>query len=138
MADRSDAADVAAMDAWIAGIGGWRSETLARLRGMIREALPDAVETMKWKKPSNPAGVPVWERSGGGILCTGGAYKGKVKITFGRGAMLADPTGVFNASLEGNAMRAIDLGEGETVDAAAFKELVRAAAADQAAQRKGK
>jgi hypothetical protein len=113
MAERSAPPDVAAMDARIASV----------------------VETMKWKKPSNPVGVPVWERAGGGILCTGDAFKDKVKLTFGRGAMLSDPDGVFNAGLNGNAMRAIDLREGETVDPAAFRELVQAAAADQAAQR---
>ena len=123
------------MDARIARITDWRGETLAGMRALIREALPDVVETMKWKKPSNPAGVPVWERAGGGILCTGDAFKDKVKITFGRGARLADPQGLFNASLNGNAMRAIDLAEGEAVDPTAFKALVRAAAADQAAKR---
>ena len=137
MADRSDPADVAAMGARIARIGDWRGETLARLRALIREALPDVVETMKWKKPSNPAGVPVWERAGGGILCTGDAFKDKVKVTFGRGAMLVDPQGVFNAGLNGNAMRAIDLAEGEMVDPTAFRALVQAAAADQAATRRG-
>ncbi len=138
MAQRSDPEDVAAMEARIAAVGDWRGETLAHLRALIREALPDVVETMKWKKPSNPAGVPVWERAGGGILCTGDAFKGKVKITFGRGAMLADPTGIFNAGLNGNAMRAIDLAEGETVDPAAFKALVRSAADHQANQRQGR
>jgi hypothetical protein len=135
MAERSNPADVAAIDARIAAVGGWRGETLARLRALIREALPDVVETMKWKKPSNPAGVPVWERAGGGILCTGDAFKDKVKLTFGRGAMLEDPDKIFNASLDGNAMRAIDLVEGEMVDPAAFIALMRAAAADQAAMR---
>ncbi len=138
MAQRSDPEDVAAISARIAAVGDWRGETLERLRALIGEALPDVVETMKWKKPSNPAGVPVWERAGGGILCTGDAFKGKVKITFGRGAMLADPDGLFNAGLDGNAMRAIDLAEGEMVDPTAFKALMRAAAADQATQRKGR
>lgn len=138
MAEQSDPADVAAMDARIVGVGGWRGETLAQMRALIREALPDVVETMKWKKPSNPAGVPVWERAGGGILCTGDAFKDKVKITFGRGAMLPDPKGLFNASLDGNAMRAIDLAEGEMVDATAFRALVRSAAADQAAKQKSR
>lgn len=132
MEHRSDPAEVAAMDARIAGIEGWRGKMLAHMRGLIRDALPDVVETMKWKKPSNPAGVPVWERAGGGILCTGDAFKDKVKITFARGAMLSDPDRLFNASLDGNAMRAIDLMEGITVDAAAFKKLIRAAADDQA------
>ncbi len=135
MAQRSDPADVAAMDARIAGVSDWRGETLARMRALIREALPDVVETMKWKKPSNPAGVPVWERAGGGILCIGDAFKDKVKITFGRGAMLADPQGLFNAGLGGNAMRAIDLAKGQMVDPTAFRALVQAAAADQAAKR---
>ena len=138
MAQRSDPEDVAAISARIAAVVDWRGETLERLRALIGEALPDVVETMKWKKPSNPAGVPVWERAGGGILCTGDAFKGKVKITFGRGAMLADPDGLFNAGLDGNAMRAIDLAEGEMVDPTAFKALMRAAAADQATQRKGR
>ncbi len=137
MAERSDPADVAAMDARIAGVRDWRGETLARMRTLIREALPDVVETMKWKKPSNPAGVPVWKRAGGGILCTGDAFKGKVKITFGRGAMLPDPQNVFNAGLNGSAMRAIDLAEGEMVDPIALKALVQSAAADQAAKRQG-
>ena len=136
MAARSDPEDVAAMDARIAAIGDWRGETLARLRALIREALPDVVETMKWKKPSNPAGVPVWERAGGGVLITGDAFKGKVKLTFGRGAKLDDPSGVFNNGFGGNSFRAIDLAEGEMVDAEAFKALVRAAA-DEAAGRKG-
>ncbi|THD36158.1 MAG: DUF1801 domain-containing protein [Sphingomonas sp.] len=138
MADTSDPADVAAMDDYVAAIGGWRGETLAHIRALIRAALPDVVETMKWKKPSQPGGVPVWERAGGGILCTGGALKDKVKITFGRGAKLDDPGHVFNNGFAGNSFRAIDLKEGESVDAAAFKALVRAAAADQAAQRAGK
>lgn len=137
MAEQSDPADVAAIDARIAAVGGWRGETLARLRALIHEALPDVVETVKWRKPSNPGGVPVWERRGGGILCTGDAFKDKVKLTFGRGAMIADPDGVFNNGLGGNAMRAIDLREGEMVAPEPFKALVRAAAADQAARHAG-
>lgn len=103
------------------------------MRALIREAVPGVIEAMKWKKPSNPAGVPTWLAPGGGIMCTGDAFKDKVKITFAKGAQLADPSHVFNASLTGNAMRAIDLREGETVDAQAFKALVRAAAAGKAA-----
>ena len=125
----TDPATVAEMDARISGIGGWRGETLQQMRALIRAGVPDVVETMKWKKPSNPAGVPVWERAGGGIICTGEVYKDKVKLTFAKGAALNDPAGLFNASLEGGTRRAIDLREGETVDAAAFKALVRAAAA---------
>jgi hypothetical protein len=97
------------------------------MRGLIREADPQVVEEVKWRKPSNPAGVPVWEHAG--ILCTGETYKDKVKLTFARGAALPDPAGLFNASLDGNLRRAIDIGEGETVDAVAFKALVRAAVA---------
>lgn len=138
MADVSNPAEVAEMDARIAAIGGWRGAMLTHIRGLIREALPDVVETMKWKKPSQPAGVPVFERAGGGILCVADAFAGKIKITFGRGAMIADPQRLFNASLGGNAMRAIDLKEGDSVDPAAFKALIRAAADGQAAQRKGR
>lgn len=134
MADQSTREDVAAMDRRIAALADWRGETLAHIRRLIREALPDVVETMKWKKPSNPSGVPVFERAGGGILCTADAFKGKVKVTFARGAMLADPKKVFNNGLGGRAMRAIDLAEGESVNAPAFKALIRAAAADQAAR----
>ena len=138
MADGSDPGMAAEMDARIAAIGGWRGAMLAELRGLIRDALPDVVETCKWKKPSQPAGVPVFERAGGGILCTADAFKDKVKVTFGRGAMIADPHGVFNNGLGGNAMRAIDLREGDTVDEDAFKALIRAAADDQARQRAGR
>lgn len=125
MADEDDPS--ALIDARIAALGDWRGETLARLRRLIREADPEIVETVKWRKPSNPMGVPVWER--GGILCTGETYKDKVKLTFAKGASLDDPKGLFNASLDGGTRRAIDIREGETVDAAAFKALVRAAAA---------
>ncbi len=116
----------ALIDAKIASLGGWRGETLARLRALIRQADPDIVEAVKWRKPANPAGVPVWEHAG--IVCTGETYKDKVKLTFAKGAALADPSGLFNASLDGNARRAIDLFEGDAVNAAAFKTLIRAAA----------
>lgn len=109
----------------IAALGGWRSETLARMRALIKEADPEVVETLKWRKPTNPAGVPVWEHAG--ILCTGDGFKGKVKLTFAKGAKLEDPAGLFNAGLDGNAMRAIDIAEGEAVDEEAFKALVRSA-----------
>ena len=102
------------IDQKIATLGDWRGGTLARLRALIREADPGIVETVKWRKPSNPAGVPVWEH--GGIVCTGETYRDKVKLTFARGAALKDPAGLFNASLYGNARRAIDLREAETVD----------------------
>lgn len=105
----------------------WRARTLERIRTLIGQADPDAVEEVKWRKPSNPAGVPVWSHDG--ILCTGETYKDKVKITFARGAALEDPARLFNASLEGGTRRAIDIHEGETIDADAFKALVRAAVA---------
>ena len=116
----------ALIDRRIAGLNDWRGETLARLRAWIREADPEIEEAVKWRKPSNPAGVPVWER--GGIICTGEVYKDKVKLTFAKGALLADPAGLFNASLDGNTRRAIDVREGETIDRDAFQALVREAA----------
>ena len=109
------------IDAKIAALGDWRGETLARVRALIREADPDVVETVKWR------GVPVWEHAG--IICTGETYKSTVKLTFLKGATLADPSGLFNASLEGNARRAIDIREGETLDEEALKALIRAAVA---------
>lgn len=109
----------------IAELGDWRGEMLSRLRAVIQQADPDVVEAVKWRKPSNPAGVPVWEHTG--IICTGDAFKGKVKLTFAKGASLEDPSGLFNASLEGNAMRAIDFHEGDTINAKALKALIRAA-----------
>jgi hypothetical protein len=121
------------VDAKIASLSDWRGDTLARVRKLIKEACPDIVETVKWRKPSNPAGVPVWER--GGIVCTGETYKDKVKLTFARGASLLDPDGLFNSSLDGNARRAIDIREGETIDGKALKALVRAAAALNASKR---
>ncbi|WP_300538628.1 DUF1801 domain-containing protein [Sphingosinicella sp.] len=114
------------IDARIAALGDWRGEMLARLRALIREADPEVTETVKWRKPTNPAGVPVWEH--GGILCTGEVYKDKVKLTFPKGAALDDPAGLFNASLEGNARRAIDFREGDVVDGEGLKGLVRAVA----------
>ena len=114
-----------AIDARIAALGDWRGEILERLRTLIREADPDSVEAVKWRKPSNPAGVPVWEH--GGLICTGETYRDKVKLTFARGAALDDPAGLFNASLDGNTRRAIDLREGDSIDEDAFRALVRAA-----------
>lgn len=115
------------IEAKIAELGDWRGETLALVRQLIHEADPAIVETVKWVKPTNPSGVPVWEHDG--IVCTGETYKDKVKLTFANGAALDDPSGLFNASLEGNARRAIDLFEGDTVDADAFGALIRAAVA---------
>lgn len=111
----------ALIDGRIAALDDWRGAALARVRGLIHEAVPEVVETWKWR------GVPVWEHNG--ILCTGESYKAAVKLTFAKGAALPDPAGLFNASLEGNARRAIDIPQGATLDAAAFKTLIEAAAA---------
>jgi len=115
------------IDARIASLGDWRGEMLARVRALIREADPEVVEAVKWRKPSNPAGVPVWEHAG--LLCTGETYRDKVKLTFARGAALADPSGLFNASLDGNTRRAIDLREGDRIGEEDLKALVREAVA---------
>ena len=115
------------IDKRIAELRDWRGETLRRMRKLIKEADPDVVEEVKWRKPSNPLGVPVWSHDG--IICTGESYKSAVKLTFHSGASLKDPARLFNASLEGNKTRAIDIREGEKVDADAFKALVRAAVA---------
>jgi hypothetical protein len=105
----------------------WREETLDRMRALILEADPEMIEERKWRKPSNPAGVPVWSHNG--IVCTGEMYTKVVKLTFAKGAGIPDPSRLFNSSLEGNTRRAIDIHEGETVDANAFKALVKAAVA---------
>ncbi len=120
------------IDARIAELADWRGETLARVRAMIHLAEPDVVETVKWRKPSNPGGVPVWEL--GGIICTGETYTDKVKITFAHGARLDDPAGLFNASLRAGTRRAIDLREGDALDEDAFKDLVVAAGAHNATE----
>jgi hypothetical protein len=111
----------------------WREETLARMRALILEAVPEMTEERKWKKPSNPAGVPVWSHDG--TVCTGETYKAAVKLTFAHGASIPDPSRLFNSSLEGNTRRAIDIHESETVDADAFKTLVLAAVALNAAKK---
>ena len=105
----------------------WREKTLDRMRSLILEADPEMIEERKWKKPSNMKGVPVWSHDG--TVCTGEKYKNVVKLTFARGASIPDPSRLFNSSLEGNTRRAIDIREGETVSAAAFKALVKAAVA---------
>jgi hypothetical protein len=105
----------------------WRGEVLDRVRKLIDEADPKAVEERKWRKPSNPNGVPVWEDHG--IICTGETYKDKVKLTFAKGASLEDPARLFNASLDAGTRRAIDLFEGDAIDAAAFKALIQEAVA---------
>jgi hypothetical protein len=113
------------------GKGDWRTETLARMRALILEADPEMIEEQKWKKPSNAMkGVPVWYHDG--IVCTGETYAKAVKLTFARGASLPDPSHIFNSSLEGGTRRAIDIKEGEKVDASAFKTLVKAAVAENA------
>jgi hypothetical protein len=116
------------IDARIAALSDWRGETLARVRALIKEADPEMVEEVKWRKPSNAMlGVPVWSHAG--IICTGETYKSVVKLTFAKGASLKDPSGLFNASLEGNLRRAIDIREGDRIDEKALKALIRAAVA---------
>ncbi|MGU3540816.1 DUF1801 domain-containing protein [Methylobacterium sp. A54F] len=116
-----------AIDARIAALHDWRGTMLAAVRRLIRQADPEVAEDVKWRKPSNPLGVPVWSHAG--ILCTGETYRDKVKLTFARGASLPDPTGLFNAGLDGGTRRAIDLREGDAVDEAAFRALIMAAVA---------
>lgn len=117
----AEASPSSLIDARISELGDWRGETLARVRALIRQAAPEAVEEWKWR------GVPVWSQ--GGIICTGETYKRVVKLTFAKGASLDDPSGLFNSSLEGNTRRAIDIGEGDEIDADALQALVRAAVA---------
>jgi hypothetical protein len=114
------------IDERIADLGDWRAETLSRMRKLIKDVDPDVVEEMKWVKATSP-GTPTWSHDG--IICTGEPYKAVVKLTFAKGASLPDPTKLFNSSLEGNTRRAIDIHEGEKVDATAFKTLIRAAIA---------
>ncbi len=114
------------IDAQIKELGDWRGKTLSRMRTLIKQADPEVVEEVKWRKPSNSMlGVPVWSHHG--IICTGETYRDKVKLTFARGASIEDPAGLFNSSLEGNTRRAVDLHEGEEIDEEALKDLVRAA-----------
>jgi hypothetical protein len=117
----------ALIDARIAAMDDWRGAMLAQVRKIIRQADPAVVEKVKWRKPSNPFGVPVWEHDG--IICTGETYRNYVKLTFAQGAALDDPSQLFNASLEGNVRRAIDIREGDKIDATALKALVHAAVA---------
>jgi hypothetical protein len=114
------------IDARIKALGDWRGETLSRMRTLIKEADPDVVEEWKWVKATNP-GTPVWSHDG--IICTGESYKSTVKLTFAKGASLKDPAKLFNSSLDGSLRRAIDIHEGETIDAGAFKTLIRSAVA---------
>lgn len=131
MTDREDASASELIDRTIASLGDWRGETLARLRAIIRAADSRIVESIKWRKPTNPLGVPVWEVDG--IVCTGETYRDKVKLTFAKGAALDDQRGLFNASLEGNLRRAIDFLQDDAIDAEGLSALVRAAAALNAA-----
>ena len=128
MTETTAASPARLIDARIAELGDWRGETLARIRALIHEADPDVVETWKWR------GVPVWEHAG--IICTGETYKAAVKLTFAKGASLPDPSGLFNASLDGNARRAIDLHDGDRIDETAFKALIRAAIALNTAKKR--
>jgi hypothetical protein len=114
------------IDARIKELGGWRGETLSRMRALIKEADPDIVEEWKWVKPTKP-GTPVWSHDG--IICTGESYTSVVKLTFAKGASLKDPKRLFNSSLDGNVRRAIDIHEGEKIDESAFKALIRQAVA---------
>ena len=115
------------IDAKIKNLDDWRGETLARVRRLIKQGDPDVVEEVKWRKPSNPMGVPVWEHDG--IICTGETYKDKVKLTFFKGAALKDPSGLFNSSLDGKVRRAIDIHEGEEINESALKALIQEAIA---------
>ena len=127
------------IDAQIAALranGDWRGETLARMRALIKAADPEVVEEVKWRKPSNPGGIPVWEHDG--LLCGGEIYKNYVKLTFAHGASLPDPSGLFNAGFGGNTRRAMDIREGEAVDEEAFKALIRAAVALNMSKRTAK
>jgi hypothetical protein len=133
--DRPDDEAAASISKRIHELDDWRGETLAHVRQLIHDADPDVVEEWKWAKASSP-GTPVWSHDGG--ICTGESYKEVVKLTFFRGASIEDPKKLFNSSLEGNTRRAIDLREGEKIDEAAFKELVRAAVAANSAARASK
>ena len=117
----------ASIDEKIKELGDWRGKTLSQIRALIKQADAEVVEELKWRKPSNPAGVPVWYHDG--IICTGETYVNHVRLTFAKGASLKDPSGLFNSSLEGNVRRAIDIHQSDKVDEAALKDLIRAAVA---------
>jgi hypothetical protein len=122
---KNDETPGALIDAHIDSLGDWRGKTLSRIRALIKQADPDVVEEVKWRKPSSPSGVPVWSHDG--MICTGEAYKAAVKLTFAQGASLKDPKGLFNSSLDGKVRRAIDIHEGDKLDEPAFKALIREA-----------
>ena len=117
----------ASIEEKIKELGDWRGKTLSQIRALIKQADPEVVEELKWRKPSNPAGVPVWYHDG--IICTGETYVNHVRLTFAKGASLKDPSGLFNSSLEGNVRRAIDIHQSDKADEAALKDLIRAAVA---------
>lgn len=123
------------IDEKINSLGDWRTGALTRIRALIKQADPDVVEEIKWRKPSNPLGVPTWSHAG--IICTGESYSDKVKLTFARGASVADPNGLFNSSLTGGTRRAIDIAEGQTIDEGAFTALFETAVAVNLAATKG-
>ena len=122
-------------DASIEDLGDWRGEMLSRVRALIHQADSDVVEEVKWRKPSNPMGIPVWSHNG--MICTGETYRDKVKLTFFKGASIEDPAGLFNASLEGNTRRAIDIHEGDSLDEEALKALIQAAVALNSSSARG-
>lgn len=122
------------VDAKIASLPDWRGEILSRIRGLIKKADPDVIEDAKWRKASNPLGVPTWSHAG--IICTGETYRDKVKLTFARGASLEDRSGLFNSSLDGGTRRAIDIREGETIDEEALAGLIGQAVAVNLASKK--
>ena len=124
MADNDDSAEI---DEIIQELGDWRGQKLSRLCALIKKAVPGVTEELKWRKPSNPHGVPTWSHDG--PICTGETYKKVVKLTFFKGASLADPTGLFNSSLGGNTRRAIDVGEADEIDGVALTALLREAVA---------
>ena len=127
MPNKADPQSSKLIDEIVEELGDWRGKTLARVRSLIKEADPHVVEEVKWKKPSNPMGVPVWSHEG--IICTGETYRDKVKFTFFNGALLDDPAGLFNAPFTGKTRRAIDLRQGDQLNEKAFKTLVSAAVA---------
>jgi hypothetical protein len=121
-------ADAQRIDEFIASLGDWRAATLTEIRRLIHAAAPDITEETKWIKPGSPLGVPVWSHTG--MICTGEAYRDKVKLTFARGASLPDPEGLFNSSLSGGTRRAIDIRQGQELEPEAFKALIRSAIAE--------
>lgn len=127
MPNKADPQSSKLIDEIVEELGDWRGKTLARVRSLIKEADPHVVEEVKWKKPSNPMGVPVWSHEG--IICTGETYRDKVKFTFFNGALIDDPAGLFNAPFTGKTRRAIDLRQGDQLNEKAFKTLVSAAVA---------